>query len=218
MSVDLLTKHYPELTPYQFASNTPIECIDLDGLEKAKKPQVGTKPQINNTPPVIPNPTDKPKGVVIDPTKYTGQPYDKHAYGTNWFFDWDKWLNNQQKQKDDNIKDFGKKRSVDGDEPDPGDFTDYGVSETVTYDETEGGAGNSSYQSKRSGSSNDSETNGKRFTFVKQNKDGSHEIFDNKTEQYNTVNKKGDTTHVRAKDVNGKKQANYKLVNPRKKK
>ncbi|MBP8850087.1 MAG: hypothetical protein KBG80_05980 [Breznakibacter sp.] len=34
LSVDPLTKSYPELTPYQFASNTPIECIDLDGLEK----------------------------------------------------------------------------------------------------------------------------------------------------------------------------------------
>src|SRR5665213_345251 len=33
-SVDQLTKKYPELTPYQFASNTPIQAIDLDGLEK----------------------------------------------------------------------------------------------------------------------------------------------------------------------------------------
>jgi len=28
-----LTSSYPELTPYQFASNTPIQAIDLDGLE-----------------------------------------------------------------------------------------------------------------------------------------------------------------------------------------
>jgi len=34
LSVDPLTKHYPELTPYQFASNTPIQAIDIDGLEK----------------------------------------------------------------------------------------------------------------------------------------------------------------------------------------
>lgn len=34
LSVDPLTKSYPELTPYQFASNSPIENIDLDGLEK----------------------------------------------------------------------------------------------------------------------------------------------------------------------------------------
>lgn len=33
LSVDPLTKSYPELTPYQFASNRPIEAIDLDGLE-----------------------------------------------------------------------------------------------------------------------------------------------------------------------------------------
>jgi len=32
-SVDPLTKSYPELTPYQFASNSPIAMIDLDGLE-----------------------------------------------------------------------------------------------------------------------------------------------------------------------------------------
>ncbi|WP_343670542.1 RHS repeat-associated core domain-containing protein [Chitinophaga sp.] len=31
LSVDPLRKSYPELTPYQFASNTPIEGIDLDG-------------------------------------------------------------------------------------------------------------------------------------------------------------------------------------------
>lgn len=33
LSVDPLTAQYPDLTPYQFASNTPIESIDLDGLE-----------------------------------------------------------------------------------------------------------------------------------------------------------------------------------------
>jgi len=31
--VDPIAKDYPELTPYQFASNTPICAIDLDGLE-----------------------------------------------------------------------------------------------------------------------------------------------------------------------------------------
>jgi len=33
LSVDPLTRSYPMLTPYQFASNTPIAAIDLDGLE-----------------------------------------------------------------------------------------------------------------------------------------------------------------------------------------
>jgi RHS repeat-associated protein len=32
-SVDPITKQYPELTPYQFASNSPITGIDRDGLE-----------------------------------------------------------------------------------------------------------------------------------------------------------------------------------------
>jgi RHS repeat-associated protein len=33
LSVDPITAKYPELTPYQFASNNPIFGIDLDGLE-----------------------------------------------------------------------------------------------------------------------------------------------------------------------------------------
>src|SRR5690606_4731547 len=33
LSVDPLTKQYPELTPYQFARNTPIQAIDLEGAE-----------------------------------------------------------------------------------------------------------------------------------------------------------------------------------------
>lgn len=33
LSVDPLTRSYPELTPYQFASNTPIWAIDIDGGE-----------------------------------------------------------------------------------------------------------------------------------------------------------------------------------------
>lgn len=33
MSVDPLTRSFPMLTPYQFASNTPVTAIDLDGLE-----------------------------------------------------------------------------------------------------------------------------------------------------------------------------------------
>ncbi|WP_291911512.1 AHH domain-containing protein [Chitinophaga sp. CB10] len=38
LSVDPITAKYPELTPYQFASNTPIWAIDLDGLEAVKAP------------------------------------------------------------------------------------------------------------------------------------------------------------------------------------
>lgn len=36
ISVDPITKKYPELTPYQFASNRPIDGIDQDGLEWEK--------------------------------------------------------------------------------------------------------------------------------------------------------------------------------------
>jgi RHS repeat-associated protein len=34
LSVDPIAKSYPDLTPYQFASNSPMENIDIDGLEK----------------------------------------------------------------------------------------------------------------------------------------------------------------------------------------
>jgi len=37
LSIDPLTRSYPMLTPYQFASNTPIQAIDIDGLEAYKK-------------------------------------------------------------------------------------------------------------------------------------------------------------------------------------
>jgi RHS repeat-associated protein len=36
LSVDPLTKKYPELTPYQFGSNRPIDGLDLDGKEWSK--------------------------------------------------------------------------------------------------------------------------------------------------------------------------------------
>ena len=41
LSVDPLTKNYPELTPYQFASNSPIENSDLDGKESISETQHG---------------------------------------------------------------------------------------------------------------------------------------------------------------------------------
>ena len=33
LSVDPFTRKYPMLTPYQFASNSPIQALDIDGLE-----------------------------------------------------------------------------------------------------------------------------------------------------------------------------------------
>ncbi len=40
LSVDPLTNKYPELTPYQFASNSPIDGVDLDGLEYVSSEKV----------------------------------------------------------------------------------------------------------------------------------------------------------------------------------
>jgi len=54
LSVDPLTDVYPELTPYQFASNNPIENIDVDGGEKESylvhllKSWLGIGPQPTN--------------------------------------------------------------------------------------------------------------------------------------------------------------------------
>jgi RHS repeat-associated protein len=42
LSVDPLAQSYPELTPYQFASNEPISNIDLDGLERSPAGKRGT--------------------------------------------------------------------------------------------------------------------------------------------------------------------------------
>jgi hypothetical protein len=60
LSVDPITQEYPELTPYQFASNRPIDGIDLDGLEflSTHKSQQIQKFQaqikVATTPPPIP--------------------------------------------------------------------------------------------------------------------------------------------------------------------
>ena len=43
LSVDPLTSKYPELTPYQYASNRPIECRDLDGKEAWNSTSVFTE-------------------------------------------------------------------------------------------------------------------------------------------------------------------------------
>ncbi len=52
LSEDPLTKSYAELTPYQFASNSPISGIDLDGLEylsayEARIKMIGGEAHIN---------------------------------------------------------------------------------------------------------------------------------------------------------------------------
>jgi RHS repeat-associated protein len=48
LSVDPITDSYPMLTPYQFASNRPIDGIDLDGKEWMKTEQYDPKTGITN--------------------------------------------------------------------------------------------------------------------------------------------------------------------------
>ena len=48
LSVDPLTSEYPWYTPYQFAGNKPVWCIDLDGLEEALPKQPAKIPLITN--------------------------------------------------------------------------------------------------------------------------------------------------------------------------
>uniref|UniRef100_UPI0027B8DF3C RHS repeat domain-containing protein n=1 Tax=Foetidibacter luteolus TaxID=2608880 RepID=UPI0027B8DF3C len=53
LSVDPISKEYPELTPYQFASDCPVQAIDLDGLEGVEAngaPTVTPLPRVVNPP------------------------------------------------------------------------------------------------------------------------------------------------------------------------
>jgi len=43
LSVDPMTRGYPMLTPYQYASNSPIKLIDIDGLEGGSPPSENSK-------------------------------------------------------------------------------------------------------------------------------------------------------------------------------
>ena len=71
LSVDPISGEYPELTPYQFASNIPISGIDLDGLEFYPTilvpdlirilPRLGPIDIIIPVPPSLPAPVVLPK-------------------------------------------------------------------------------------------------------------------------------------------------------------
>ena len=71
LSVDPLTQSYPELTPYQFASNSPIASVDLDG----KEAWIAIYSQIDNQQPVLKMVFDKD---VVNP----GGLYQIHNYYT----------------------------------------------------------------------------------------------------------------------------------------
>jgi RHS repeat-associated protein len=62
LSVDPLTKSYPMLTPYQFASNTPIAAVDLDGLEGVVAPPA--PPIILLPPPPAPTGSNSNNGAI----------------------------------------------------------------------------------------------------------------------------------------------------------
>jgi len=76
LSVDPLTKEYPWYTPYQFAGNTPIEAVDIDGLEPGHTQQhdyLGTVPvdakdntviQVSSAEQIITSNNFNPTGVV----------------------------------------------------------------------------------------------------------------------------------------------------------
>jgi RHS repeat-associated protein len=62
LSVDPIANEYPELTPYQYASNTPIQAIDLDGLESwsINDPQAKLKRDVEAKLSMLQNPNPKP--------------------------------------------------------------------------------------------------------------------------------------------------------------
>lgn len=87
MSVDPLTKKYPELTPYQFASNRPIDGIDQDGLEwelstigdqNAQKAKIGVATvqlAANSSPWQKAHPGEAPSRVANNPSNVGIPPY-----------------------------------------------------------------------------------------------------------------------------------------------
>lgn len=72
LSVDPLTSNYPELTPYQFASNSPITFIDLDGEELAYKMPDGSiyiQPPSDRLRPGLPHGAKLMTGQIAKPNK-----------------------------------------------------------------------------------------------------------------------------------------------------
>jgi RHS repeat-associated protein len=86
LSEDPLTNEYPELTPYQFASNCPIDGLDLDGLEFISFKQFKQKtPLVLITQAVIRNIQNKPVALVFKLAFTTELPkkfIDRYASGS----------------------------------------------------------------------------------------------------------------------------------------
>lgn len=85
LSVDPLAKSYPELTPYQFGSNRPIDGIDLDGLEYSpagKGNGVGV-PRDNTAVQLYPiHPGNLDKQIAEAPLREKFKQLRNHALGT----------------------------------------------------------------------------------------------------------------------------------------
>ena len=83
LSVDPISRSYPQLTTYQYSSNSPIQFIDVDGKEGAKPAQfnptngtyttTGTDNTAANAPVIIPNqPVISPSSTVENDKKVWG--------------------------------------------------------------------------------------------------------------------------------------------------
>lgn len=78
LSVDLLTKDYPELTPYQFAGNTPIAAVDLDG----KEPKIVVTDQVTGSTKIKVYGQGNVKEMIVKTYKAVVQYTDKKGHTT----------------------------------------------------------------------------------------------------------------------------------------
>jgi hypothetical protein len=74
LSEDPITSEYPELTPYQFAGNKPINSIDLDGLEPWEVSKTTTIPESSSSGTYI-------HGEYTEPTSTTTTSFSGTVYG-----------------------------------------------------------------------------------------------------------------------------------------
>ncbi len=115
LSVDPLTSKYPELTPFQFASNRPIDGVDLDGLEYLSfnssmyRMESGSNENLNthvtteytivaviyaNVPTLLQDPqTQSFKFIGTGPVTTAGRDYDADIDGTAVFPAGKYWVN-----------------------------------------------------------------------------------------------------------------------------
>jgi len=117
LSVDPLTKKYPELTPYHFASNRPIDGMDFDGLE-----YIHYQWNIVSTAKLKNGNTDfQFKNWLVNGKKVEDWQYDKNVSGTvdkNWYLfnnklyqypyqipGYTKWLKEKEEKQQRVIKD-----------------------------------------------------------------------------------------------------------------